>query len=145
MGYGRWLSIHHSHQPLALRHDQRQLESPPPGSDRLDEVGDDRSHGVRRLDELEAGQIDDDLLLDVGNAAVDDAALDDDGAVSKGQPEIVKGIECEGKAGFDLRAAAADLFDRHRLVDHYFAVKLAENLDALGVPLVFGPRHSPRL
>ena len=49
--------------------------------------------GSGRLDELEAGQIDDHLLLDVGNAAVDDAALDDDGAVAEGEPKIVKGIE----------------------------------------------------
>ena len=68
------------------------------------------------------------LLIDVADAAVDDPSLDDDGAVAEGEAEFVKGIELEGKAGFDLRAAAADLLDRHRLEDHHLAVQLAEDL-----------------
>ena len=67
-----------------------------------------------------------------------DAALDDDRAVAEREPEVVQRIELEREAGFDLRAAAADLLDRHRLEDHHFAVQVAENLHAFGVALVFG-------
>ena len=62
------------------------------------------------------------------------------------EPEIVQGIEVEGKPGFDLGAAAADLLDRHRLEDHHFAVQVAEDLQAFGVALVVvGRRHPARL
>ena len=85
------------------------------------------------------------LLVDVGDAAVDDASLDDQRTVAERQPEVVKGIEVERKTGFDLRAAAADLLDRHRLEDHHLAVQLAEDLQALGVAFVVRRRHSARL
>ena len=80
-------------------------------------------------------------MLDVGDAAVRDAALDDHRTVAERQAEFVERVELKGKAGFDERAAAADLPDRHRLEDGDFALELAENFDALGVPLVFRPTH----
>ena len=65
---------------------------------------DERDHRdtVRRLDEFDAGAVEDDFLVDVGNAAVGDASFDDDRSVAERQAEFVKGVELEGKAGFDL-------------------------------------------
>ncbi len=54
--------------------------------------------------------------------------------------KIVKGIEVKRKGGLDLSAAAAHLFDRHRLKNHHLTVKVAEDLDALRVPFI-GRRH----
>src|SRR5207245_8598446 len=73
--------------------------------DGFDELGDDRGHALRGFDELDARAVEDELLLDVGDGAVRDPAFDDNGKLAEGQPELVKGIELEGKAGFDLRAA----------------------------------------
>ena len=75
-------------------------------------------------------------MLDVADAAVRDAALDDNGAVAEREPKIVQGIVVEGETGFDLSAAAADVFDRHRLEDHDLAEEIAQDLDALGVSLL---------
>ena len=49
------------------------------------------------------------------------------------QAEIVEGIEMEGKSGLDRDAAFADIANQHRLEHHDFAVKVAENRDALGI------------
>ena len=104
------------------------------------------AHAVGRLDELDAGAVEHELLVDVADAAVGDASFDDDRAVAEREAEIVKGIELEGKAGFDLCAAAADLLDRHRLEDHDLAVQLAENLDRVRVSrLSVRRRHPARL
>ena len=85
-------------------------------------------------------------MLDVGDGAVRDPAFDDNGKLAEGQPELVKGIELEGKAGFDLRAATADLLDRHRLKDGDLAAKLAEDLNAPGIiPFVPRSAHPARL
>jgi len=100
---------------------------------------------LRRLDELDARAVDDELVFDVGNAAVDDASLDNDRAIAERQPKVVERIELKGKTGFDLRAAAADLFDRHRLEDSDLAFELAEDLNPLSISLVFGPSHPARL
>ena len=70
-----------------------------------------------------------------------DAPLEDDRAVAKRQSELVQGVELEGKAGFDLRSAAADLFDRHRLKHHDLAVELAEDGNPFGVALLAGHRR----
>src|SRR3954454_18084933 len=107
----------------------------------VEELADHRGDAVRRLDELDPGPVEDELLVDVGDAAVGDASFDDDRSIAESEPEFVQGIELKGKAGFDLRAAAADLLDRHRLEDRDFAAQLAEDLDALGVALVLDPAH----
>ena len=44
-------------------------------------------------------------------------------------------------ACFDLRTAAADLLDRNRLKDGDLAAQLAEDLDALNIPLVLRTSH----
>ena len=74
------------------------------------------------------------------------AAFDDDRSVAQGEAELVQRVELEGKAGFDLGAAAADLLDRHRLENHHLAAELAKDLDPLGVAvfvasLLVGGRH----
>jgi hypothetical protein len=71
---------------------------------------------------------------------VDDASFDNDGTVGQRQSQIVKGIEVKGKGRFNLSAAAAHLFDRHRLKHHDLSVEVAEDLDALRVPFI-GRRH----
>ena len=71
------------------------------GFDGFDEVRDDAEDAITRLDELDAGPVDHALLLDVADAAVRDAPLDDEGAVAEREPEVVKGIEVERKPGFD--------------------------------------------
>jgi hypothetical protein len=70
-----------------------------------------------------------------------DASLDDDRPFAKRETEFVQGIDLKGKACFDLRAASADLLDRHRLKDGDLAAKLAEDLDALSIPLVLRTSH----
>ena len=45
----------------------------------------------------------------------------------------MKGIEVEREHGFDLRAAAADFLDGHRLEDHHLAVQFAQDGNPLGV------------
>ena len=80
-------------------------------------------------------------MLDVGDRAVRDAPFDDNGTVAEGEAEFVKGIDLQGEAGFDLRAAAADLLDRHRLKHRDFAAQLAEDLDAVSIALVLGTSH----
>ena len=94
---------------------------------------------VGRLDEFDAGTVEHDLLIDVGNTAVRDTPFDDDRAVPEGEPEVVKGIELKGKTGFDLRAAAADLLDPHRLEDHDFAAQLTEDFDPFAYPACSPP------
>jgi len=106
---------------------------------------DDAGHALGWFDELDASGVNDELMLDVGDAAVCDASLDDDRAIAEREPELVEGIELERETGFDLRAAAADLFDRHRLEDSDFALELAENLNSLSVAFVFRPTHPARL
>ena len=55
---------------------------------------------VRRLDKLHAGPIAHQFLIDINDAAVRDASLDDDGAVGELEAKIVEGIEMKGKSRF---------------------------------------------
>ena len=55
---------------------------------------------------------DDHLLIDVADAAVRDASLDDDRAIAEREAEIVQRIELQREVRFDLGAADADLLDR---------------------------------
>ena len=73
-----------------------------------------------------------------------DASLDDDGTIAERQPEIVQRIELQREARFDLGTAATDFLDRHRLKDHHFAAKLAEDGNTFGVALVVGTPHLRR-
>jgi hypothetical protein len=57
---------------------------------------------------------------------------------------VMKGIDVERKAGFDLCSSEAELFDRHRLEDHRLAEQISENLKALRLALV-GFHHPARL
>ena len=123
----------------------RFLEGPPPVPDSLDEFDDDFANAVGELDKLNARPVHHELLIDVADAAVRDAALDDNGAVAEREPEIVEGIELERKRRLDLRAAPADFFDRDRLEHHHLAVKLAEDLNPLGIAfLSLRVRQRPR-
>lgn len=92
----------------------------------------------RQLDELDAGSIGNDVLVDLADAGVRDAPLDDDGMFAEGETEIVKGIELQREGGFHLHSAMAQLADRSGLKDHYLAVQRSQELDALGIPLVRG-------
>ena len=58
-------------------------------------------HAFGWLDELDARAVEDDFLFHIADAAVGDAAFDDDRSVAERQAEFVKGIEMEGEAGFD--------------------------------------------
>ena len=92
----------------------------------------------RRLDELDAGTVGDDVLIDVADARVRNAALDDHGTVPERETEIVKGIQLQREAGLHLHSAMTQLADGRRLKDHYLTVQRSKELDALGIPLVRG-------
>ena len=89
------------------------------------------------------GPVVDDFLVDVADAAVGDAALQDDRLIAECQPDVVKGIQVERKRRFDEAAAAADFLDRERLEDHDFAMQLSENLKPLAIALVIRFSHVP--
>src|SRR5207247_8961111 len=85
---------------------------------RIDEFGDHGVHAVGRLDEFDPGSIRDELLIDVADTAVRDAALEDDRSGPERQTKFVQRIELKWAGSFDLGAAAAALLDRHRLEHH---------------------------
>ena len=76
-----------------------------------------------------------DFLVHVADAAVRDAALQDDRLVAECQPDVVQRIQVQRKRRFDQAAAVADLLDRERLEDHDLAVQLAEDLDPVAIAL----------
>jgi len=89
-----------------------------------------------RLDELDARPIGDDVLVDVADSRVGDAAFDDDGEISEREAKVVKGIQLQREGGFDLHSAMAYLADRRRLKNHYLTVqRSSKDLEALGIPL----------
>jgi len=91
---------------------------------------------LRGLDELDARPISDDVLVDVADSGVGDAAFDDDGEISEREAEIVKRIQLKREAGLHLHSAMAHLADRRRLKDHYLTVqRSSKDLEALGIPL----------
>ena len=100
------------------------------------EVRDRGGNAIRQLDELDAGAVGDDVLIDVADARMRDAALDDHRAFAKGETKIVERIELQRKAGFHLHAAMTHLADSRRLKNHYLAVQRSKELDALGISLV---------
>jgi hypothetical protein len=108
---------------------------------RVEKLVNHRGHALGRLDELDPRPIENELVLDVGDAAMHDASLDDDRPLSEGETEFVEGIELERKSCFDLSAPAADLLDRHGLKHRDLTAKLAENLNALSVAAVFAAPH----
>ena len=90
---------------------------------------------LRRLDELHTGAIEDDPFPQLADLAVHDASFDDHGAVAERQPEVVEGTELQGELRLDLRAAVAQVEDRHRLVDRDFSGHHPGDVDALGIAL----------
>jgi hypothetical protein len=60
-----------------------------------------------KFDELNAGAVGDDVLIDVADTRVRDAAFDDHGLVAETQAKIVKGIELKRETGFHLHATVA--------------------------------------
>ena len=66
------------------------LDRPSPRAHGVDEARNHPIDAIRRLDELEPGPVDYALLLDIADAAVDDASLDDDRLVAECEPQFVK-------------------------------------------------------
>ncbi len=52
------------------------------------------------------------------------------------EPDVVQGVEMQGKTGLGGSAGAADFPDEHGLEDHDFGLQLAENHHAFRVALV---------
>ena len=77
----------------------------------IDEVRDRRGDSLREFNKFHSRTIGNHVLVDVADAGVRNAALDDHGPIAKGESEIMKGIELKGKAGLHLHAAVADLAD----------------------------------
>ena len=100
---------------------------------RFDEVLNDLRIALGWLDELDARSIGDDFLIHVADAAVGDAAFQDDRLVPQRQPDVVQRIEMQRKRRFDQAAAVADFLDGERLEDHHLAMQLAEDLDPLAI------------
>src|SRR4051794_28022215 len=109
------------------------LSSPTAGLDGVDEVRNHLEDAIGQLDELDARAVGDHFLVDVADAAVRDAALDDDRAVAQGEAELMEGVHVEREYGFDLGAAPADFLDGGRLEDHHLAVQFAQNGNPLCV------------
>src|SRR5687767_4702098 len=65
----------------------------------LQELRNRRPHPLRRLHEFHACPVGHDVLVDVADARMHDASLDDDRAPAKRQPQIMQGIEMEGESG----------------------------------------------
>src|SRR5688572_12741858 len=97
-----------------------------------------RGDALRRFDEFDAGPVGDDVLIDVADARVRNAALHDDGPIAEGEAKIVERIELQREAGLHLHAAMTHLADCSWLEDHYLTVQRSQELDALGIPLVRG-------
>ena len=97
-----------------------------------------RGNAFGRLDEFNPGTISNDVLVDVTDARMGDAAFDNDGAITESETEIVERIELQRKAGLHLHAAMTHLADGSWLEDHYLTVQRSKELDALGIPLVRG-------
>ena len=76
------------------------LRSPAAVLDRADEFADHAEHGVGWLHELHSRPIQHYFLIDVADAAVDDAAFDDHRLIAEAEPQIVERIEMEGKRQF---------------------------------------------
>ena len=129
--------------------DRDALGSCASGNYGVHELGHGFDDAFGRLDELDAGAVDGCAVLHFGHPGVHDARLEDDRAVTEHEPEIVERIDLEGVRRLDLRAAAADFRDGHRLVDHHLALEFAEDLDALILPdrVVVGvvPNHGDGL
>jgi hypothetical protein len=116
------------------------------GPDGVDEAVDYAREVLGRLHEFDAGSVEDDFLIHVADAAVDNPSLDDNGPIAEGEAEFVKGIDVQRKCRFDLCAAVAQLLDGHRLEDHHLAMQVAENLKPLGLAFAFVlARHPARL
>ena len=97
-----------------------------------------RGDAFGRLDEFNPRTISNDVLVDVTDARMRDAAFDDDGTITESETEIVERIELQREAGLHLHAAMTHLADRSWLEDHYLTVQRSKELDALGIPLVRG-------
>ena len=91
---------------------------------------------LRDLDELDAGAVQRGDVRQLADVAMRDAALDDHRTVAEREPEIVQRVELEGERGLDLRAAEADVQDRHGLEHHDLSLDLPFKWDALAIPLV---------
>src|SRR3990170_8676049 len=74
--------------------------------------------------------------MQFSDAAMHDAAFDDDRSVAEREAQIVKRIELKRERGFELDAAQADLPDDHRLEDHDLAVEVPEDFNTFRVAFV---------
>jgi hypothetical protein len=72
---------------------------------------------IRDLDELDTGPVEHDTLVEVADVAMGDAPFDDDRTLAQRDAEVVQRVELQRERGLDLRATAADVEDRHRLID----------------------------
>src|SRR5215475_10527282 len=71
-----------------------------------------------------------------------DPSLENDRLGAERQAQFVKGVNGERKAGFNRRAAAADLLDLQRREHHDFALEIAENQNPFSIPFVcFGAQR----
>src|SRR5262249_22993518 len=93
-------------------------------SDVFDELQDERLHVLRRIHELDAGAVCQELLIDVDDPAVCDPPFEHGRLVAKHQAQLVERIDLQGRRRFDLRSSAADLADHHRLEKHDLAAEL---------------------
>ena len=101
-------------------------------------MGDGRGNSFGGLDEFNPRSICDDVLIDVADARMRNAAFDHDGSIAKREAEIVERIELQWEAGLHLHAAMTHLADCSWLEDHYLTVQRSKELDALGIPFVRG-------
>lgn len=101
-------------------------------------MGNGGGHALGRLDELDASSVRDDVLIDVADARVGNAALHNHRSITERETEIVQRIQLKGETGLDLHPAMTHLADCRRLKHHYLAVQRSQELDALGIPLVRG-------
>ena len=125
----------------AARHRNREpyadsLDEPSPGLDGVDEIADGLTNPFRWIDEFDPRSVADDLLIDVADPAVRNAAFEDDRSIAQCQPKVVEGIEVERKRCFDKAPARTDFLDGERLKNHHFAVQLSENFNPFPVPLL---------
>src|SRR5258706_10183429 len=103
--------------------------------ERLEEFRDHVLNAIRQIDKLDPRPIHDDVLIHIRDVRVGDPALEHHRLLSEREAQVVKGVEVEGKACLDRGAPAAHLLDVQRLEHHDFALKIAEDEDALAFSL----------
>jgi hypothetical protein len=80
-----------------------------------------------QLDELHAGSVAHQFLIDVHQGAVRDSTFDDHRLVAEFEAELVKRVQIERKVGLGFESLLADFEDRQRLKQHHLARERAEH------------------